>query len=44
MDEQVRVTWELLESLGAGGTPVVTVLNKCDLLAEEQMCIRDRFR
>lgn len=42
MDEQVRVTRELLESLGAGGTPVVTVLNKCDLLAEEPLAMDRR--
>lgn len=34
MGEQVQVTEELLKSLGAGETPVVTVLNKCDLLPE----------
>ena len=31
--QQVQVTTDLLQSLGAGATPVVTVLNKCDALA-----------
>lgn len=33
MQEQLSVTLELLQSLGAGETPVVTVLNKCDCMA-----------
>lgn len=39
MDEQVRVTEELLKSLGAGEIPVVTVLNKCDLLPEAPLSL-----
>ena len=31
---QAEVTTSLLESLGAGATPVVTVLNKCDALPQ----------
>jgi len=33
-EAQVKVTTELLQSLGAAGTPVLTVLNKCDLLVQ----------
>ncbi|MEG0542338.1 MAG: GTPase HflX, partial [Angelakisella sp.] len=33
MQEQLAVTMELLRSLGAEATPVVTVLNKCDRMA-----------
>ncbi len=31
-DEQMAVTRELIEELGAGATPMLTVLNKCDRL------------
>lgn len=30
----MKVTTELLESLGCGDTPIITVLNKCDLLGD----------
>ncbi|MDD2955580.1 MAG: GTPase HflX [Oscillospiraceae bacterium] len=42
MDEQVQVTRELLENLGAGETPVVTVLNKSDLLSQEPLAMGRR--
>ena len=31
----MQVTTDLLNSLGCGDTPIITVLNKCDLLEEE---------
>lgn len=31
----MQVTTDLLNSLGCGDTPIITVLNKCDLLREE---------
>ncbi len=31
----MQVTTDLLESLGCGDTPIITVLNKCDLLEHE---------
>lgn len=31
----MQVTTDLLDSLGCGDTPIITVLNKCDLLEEE---------
>lgn len=33
----LRVTTDLLESLGCGDTPIITVLNKCDLLEDSVM-------
>ena len=33
-DEHLRITREILDELGAGGTPEVTVLNKCDACAD----------
>ncbi len=32
-----KVTTDLLESLGCGDTPIITVLNKCDLLDETML-------
>lgn len=37
-DVQSAVTKELLNDLGCEGIPVVTVLNKCDLLSDESYC------
>ena len=34
MTEQISVTKELLTSLGAEGIPIITVMNKCDILPE----------
>ena len=31
----MQVTTDLLDSLGCGDTPIITVLNKCDLLTDE---------
>lgn len=31
----LKVTTDLLESLGCGDTPIITVLNKCDLIKDE---------
>lgn len=31
----MKVTTDLLDSLGCGDTPIITVLNKCDLLTDE---------
>lgn len=33
----MQVTTDLLESLGCGDTPIITVLNKCDLLDETML-------
>lgn len=33
----IKVTTDLLESLGCGDTPIITVLNKCDLLDENTL-------
>ena len=33
----MQVTTDLLESLGCGDTPIITVLNKCDLIENETM-------
>jgi GTP-binding protein HflX len=32
--EQIEVTRQILNDLGAGGTPVLTVLNKCDKISD----------
>ena len=34
LDRQLAVTKEVMEQLGAGSTPMVTVLNKCDICRE----------
>ncbi len=34
MQEQISVTLEILQEMGAADTPVITVLNKCDMLTE----------
>ena len=36
----MKVTTDLLDSLGCGDTPIITVLNKCDLLTEESFIPR----
>ncbi len=43
--EHYKVTMELLEELGCGDKPVITVLNKCDLISEDDVpvignCVR----
>jgi len=35
LEDQLTVTMDLLEELGAKGTPVITVLNKCDKAPED---------
>jgi GTP-binding protein HflX len=35
--EHYRVTMELLEELGCGDKPIITVLNKCDLVNDVQI-------
>ncbi len=42
VDEKIKVTTGLLEQLGAGDKPLVTVLNKCDLAGRAPFCINDK--
>lgn len=39
--EHMQVVYAVLDELGAGSCPVITVLNKCDLLAEDQPRLKD---
>ena len=41
--DELEVTLNLLEELGAGETPMVTVLNKCDLLQEVPRLSSERY-
>ncbi|HJB26749.1 MAG TPA: GTPase HflX [Firmicutes bacterium] len=42
VDEKIKVTTSLLEQLGAGDKPLITVLNKCDLAGRAPFCINDK--
>ena len=42
IDEKIQVTQSLLEQLGAGDKPLITVLNKCDLALHTPFCINDK--
>ncbi|MBF0109015.1 MAG: GTPase HflX [Magnetococcales bacterium] len=42
-DEQHRVVLEVLEELGAGGKPMLTLYNKCDGLDDNSQALRERL-
>ena len=42
IDEKIKVTTNLLQQLGAGDKPLITVLNKCDLARQIPLCINDK--
>lgn len=42
IDEKIKVTMDILEQLGAGDKPLITVLNKCDLARQIPLCINDK--
>ena len=42
IDEKIKVTTSLLDQLGAGDKPLITVLNKCDLAGKTPFCINDK--
>ncbi len=40
--KKIKVTTNLLQQLGAGDKPLITVLNKCDLARQIPLCINDK--